>query len=99
MSYKKCGNCCADEGLHHYETRQCPKNGIEEWRLDKKQEWENTTFVDAEQLKLEKAAPLLYKELEHLVKLLEPLEQSGSLDVPGLATLNGARNALKKAIE
>lgn len=39
----------------------------------------------------------LYKELKHLVKLLEPLEQSGGLQVPGLATLNGARAALKEA--
>lgn len=39
----------------------------------------------------------LYKELRHLVNLLEPLELSGRLQVPGLATLNGARQALKKA--
>lgn len=43
------------------------------------------------------AAPDLYTELEHLVRLLEPLEQSGELNVPGLATLNGARDALAKA--
>jgi hypothetical protein len=43
------------------------------------------------------AAPELYKELKHLVGLLEPLEQDGSLQhVPGLATLNGARAALAK---
>lgn len=33
-------------------------------------------------------------ELEHLVRLLEPQEKAGTLDVPGLATLNGARKAL-----
>jgi hypothetical protein len=43
------------------------------------------------------AAPDLFKELTHLVRLLEPLEKEGSLDVPGLATLNGARAALRKA--
>jgi hypothetical protein len=43
------------------------------------------------------AAPDLYKELWHLVRLLEPLERDGRLDVPGLATLNGARAALAKA--
>jgi hypothetical protein len=43
------------------------------------------------------AAPDLYRELAHLVRLLEPLEKEGGLDVPGLATLNGARAALKKA--
>ncbi len=42
-------------------------------------------------------APLLLKELKHLVRLLEPLEQAGTLQVPGLATLNGARAAIEKA--
>ena len=34
------------------------------------------------------------RELARLVRLLEPLEQAGTLNVPGLATLNGARAAL-----
>lgn len=37
------------------------------------------------------------RELEHLVRLLEPLENAGSLNVPGLATLNSARAAIAKA--
>ena len=36
------------------------------------------------------------KELRHLVVLLGPLEKDGRLDVPGLATLNGARAAIAK---
>jgi hypothetical protein len=43
------------------------------------------------------AAPDLYRELSHLVRLLEPLESGGLLSVPGLATLNGARAALARA--
>jgi hypothetical protein len=43
------------------------------------------------------AAPALFRELRHLVLLLEPLERDGRLDVPGLATLNGARKALDEA--
>lgn len=43
------------------------------------------------------AALDLRDELSHLVRLLEPLEQAGTLNVPGLATLNGARAALAKA--
>lgn len=39
----------------------------------------------------------LYAELAHLVRLLEPLEREGTLAVPGLATLNAARAALRKA--
>lgn len=39
----------------------------------------------------------LLKELKHLVRLLEPLEKEGALNVPGLATLNGARLAISQA--
>jgi hypothetical protein len=42
------------------------------------------------------AAPELYCELSHLVRLMEPLEREGGLNIPGLATLNGARLALAK---
>ena len=38
----------------------------------------------------------LHRELSHLVRLLEPLERAGALNVPGLATLNGARAALDR---
>jgi hypothetical protein len=31
------------------------------------------------------------------VRLLEPLEEAGTLNVPGLATLNGARKAITEA--
>lgn len=44
------------------------------------------------------AAPDLLKELQHLVKIMEPLEKECALNIPGLATLNGARSAIKKAI-
>jgi hypothetical protein len=43
------------------------------------------------------AAPILYRELSHLVRLMEPLERDGRLNVPGVATLNGARAALSSA--
>lgn len=48
-----CSNCGASEGLHHYKTRQCPKNGIEETRWDEfnnkayPQKWEETIFEDS----------------------------------------------------
>lgn len=43
------------------------------------------------------AAPDLLREITHLVRLLQPLENDGRLNVPGLATLNGARAAIEKA--
>ena len=55
---------------------------------------DNFNYADAP---LIAAAPDLLHELRHLVRLLEPLEREGTLNVPGLATLNGAREAIKKA--
>lgn len=40
-----CLNCGGDKGLHHYETMQCPLNGIEAPVNAKEQIWENTTFL------------------------------------------------------
>jgi hypothetical protein len=53
--------------------------------------------IDHPDARLIAAAPLLLHELQHLVRLLEPIERDGGLDVPGLATLNGARAAIAKA--
>lgn len=70
MSYGKCYNCGADEGLHHYETMQCPKNGIEETRFDElnnkyyPQRWEETVFEEAERKQIELAAPKMLEALE-----------------------------------
>ena len=43
------------------------------------------------------AAPDLLKELQHLVRLLEPELEAGRLQVPGLATFNGAKAAIARA--
>ena len=45
MTTKTCKNCGAWEGLHHYETNQCPKNGVEA-HYTKKQEYQNTYFKE-----------------------------------------------------
>lgn len=47
-------------------------------------------------LRMESDRALLRHELSHLVRLMEPLEHGGSLNIPGLATLNAARDALTK---
>lgn len=62
--YQICSNCGADEGLHHYSTQQCPKNGIEEWRDGKKQEWQDTVFYPIDKKRLEDAAPKLLDALK-----------------------------------
>jgi len=38
-----CKNCGGDEGLHHYQTNQCPVGGREA-PVGRKQEWKSTTF-------------------------------------------------------
>ncbi len=43
------------------------------------------------------AAPDLLAELKHLVRLMDPVEVTGGLNIPGLATLNAARAAIAKA--
>jgi aminoglycoside phosphotransferase len=99
MNYEKCGNCGADAGLHHYETMQCPKNGIEETRFDRinnkfyPQQWEETTFVDAEQKKLEDAAPDLLKALQSLTNIVK--DAGHDLWI----SHSGAEAAIKKATE
>ena len=60
-----CYNCNADQALHHFETEQCPRHGIEETRIDKlsgeyyPQQWVDTTFEDSGLRKLHDAAPKL----------------------------------------
>lgn len=51
-----------------------------------------TSTNDKEIADLVAAAPLLLKELKHLVRLMEP-----GFDIPGLSTLNGARRAISTA--
>lgn len=65
---------------------------------DDNTEAQGISFAEAQaNAALIRAAPELYTELRHLVRLMEPLEDRGLLNIPGLATLNGARAALKKA--
>lgn len=52
--------------------------------------------IESERANLIAAAPDLLKELEHLVRLVGPALENGA-DIPGLATVNGAVAAIKKA--
>jgi ribosomal protein L37E len=48
-----CKNCGAEFGLHHYKTKQCPVHGKES-PIDRKQEWQTSTFepgISYEELK------------------------------------------------
>ena len=62
-TYTKCFHCGADNGLHQSETEQCPRNGIEETREGHRQQWASTTFLDADVVRLEQAAPQMLEAL------------------------------------
>lgn len=48
-------------------------------------------------VRMRAASRELLRELKHLVSLMEPYEEDGTLRIAGLATLNGARAAIAKA--
>lgn len=58
-----CANCGASEGLHHYESRQCPQNGREEYREGYKQIWAETIFQDSGIKKFQDKAINMHDEL------------------------------------
>jgi hypothetical protein len=105
MSYKKCYNCGADEGLHHSETKQCPKNGIEETRFDRltgkfyPQQWEETIFEDADVRKLELAAPKMVKALKVAKAQLEYHIEFGGGHGGEAKVLHQIEDALRSAGE
>ena len=50
-----CKICGAGEGLHHFETMQCPRNGMEA-PVGRKQEWQKTIYQsDADRERAEAA--------------------------------------------
>lgn len=66
-------------------------------RDDKRSEAWNAKWAERDnRLRLERAAPELLKELEHLAACLHSWIESGH-SVPGIATLNGAWAAIAKA--
>lgn len=74
-----CFNCGADKGLHHYETNQCPKNGMEEIHPDRKQKWEDTVFEDSGVRKLEDGAPGLLEGCQMALDYFEKNELQSSI--------------------
>ena len=61
----KCCICGAENGLHHYETDQCPRNGVEA-PIGAIQYWENSVFTTIDDLKDEVAR--LNKKIKELEK-------------------------------
>lgn len=72
-----CAHCGADYGLHRSEDENCPKNGRELpmhlWEKGERQQWEETTFKDSGEKKLEDAAPDLLQSLKHAMNIINAL--------------------------
>lgn len=81
-----CKNCVGNDGIHHYETKQCPKNGIEEIRYGKKQQWENTTFENEYWARLSDQSNEMLFVLQQCLILVADL--NGSHFIPGKGDSN-----------
>ena len=66
-----CKNCGASQGLHHYQTNQCPVGGREA-PIGKPDIWANTTYLEDDGL-LERIAALEAQ----VARLLEAVPQAG----------------------
>lgn len=68
-----CCSCGVDQGLHRFDTMQCPRHGIEETRFDKlagkffPQQYADTIFEDSGLRKLHDAAPEILEALQNIV--------------------------------
>jgi len=78
MMSDNCKNCGAGEGLHHFETMQCPRNGIEA-PVGRKQEWQKTIYQsDADRARAE-AAEQRVKALEDAARAMLKVYDRGSV--------------------
>lgn len=71
-----CKNCGATNGLHHFETNQCPVGGVEA-ALGKKQRWMATTF-EVENNELEELREKVNKLLTRVEELEAQVERLNS---------------------
>lgn len=72
MKLDECANCGGSEGLHHYQTNQCPVGGVEA-RFDREQEYKTTTF-----------APIPFAPPERLAKDMTVREYFAAMAMQGL---------------
>ena len=65
MKSNSCAHCGAEYGLHHYETEQCPRNGVEA-PIGATQYWGSSVFTTVEDLEAEVAE--INKKIKELKK-------------------------------
>ena len=82
MRNDKCKNCGGDNGLHHYQTNQCPVGG-REVPFGRKQEYMTTTFEpdNADELdELRLSVKQLLARVEELESQVERLQSISELE-------------------
>lgn len=78
-TFNLCGNCGAGIGVDPWQANQCPSGGVEECRDGFKQVYQETTFKDAEVMKLEDNAPAMLKALQTVNKYFIDLQNRCAL--------------------
>ena len=70
-----CKNCGAWRGLHHYETQQCPKNGVEQGLNGKPEVWISTKY---EEQKQDSAFAKRLLEINEILEAIYPAQKDES---------------------
>ena len=73
-----CKICGAGEGLHHFETMQCPRNGMEA-PVGRKQEWQKTIYQSGEDCARAETAEQRVRELEAAARAMLKVYDRGSV--------------------
>ena len=71
-----CKNCGGTDGLHHFETNQCPIGGVEA-PIGRKQKWATTTF-EVENNELNELREKVNKLLNRVGELESQVERLNS---------------------
>lgn len=82
MRNDKCKNCGGDEGIHHYQTNQCPVDGREA-PIGRKQEYKTTTYepdTTDELEELRSSVKKLITRVEELETQVERLQSGSELE-------------------
>jgi len=91
-----CANCGAPDGLHRFDTKQCPLNGVE-CHYTKPQLFQLTCFEDSGLVLLHDAAPYLAEAVERLLPYAK--REYANFGAQFEKDMAFAEAALKKALE
>lgn len=82
MRNENCKNCGGPEGIHHYQTNQCPVGGYEA-PIGRKQDYKTTTYepdTTDELEELRSSVKKLFARVEELEAQVERLQSGSELE-------------------